>query len=134
LSVVVVSKTISPPPNYEGHAGLMTPGTHVTLLVSDPARTISALDNEKSKITTCIDDKRTNMAQPAEGDASAPAMLMLDVHPGGNSGTIELEQPQVPDPKASKILIRGELHVVCGDGENTETVKVPLNIIVGIGL
>jgi hypothetical protein len=134
LSVEVVSITVTKPPKDPAQTGLMTPGTHFTLLVSDPKRTISGLDSEKSKITACVDDKRTNLAQPPEGEAAAPGMLMLEVQPGGTSGTIELAQPSVPDPKATRILIRGELYVICGEGDAAETVKVPLNIVLGLGL
>jgi hypothetical protein len=61
-------------------------------------------------------------------------MLMLEIHPDGKSGTIELDQPRVPNSKATKILIRGELHVICGQGDAAETVKVPLDIVFGLGL
>jgi hypothetical protein len=134
VSVELVSMTVTKPPKNDAQAGLLTPGTHFTLLLSDPARTITGLDSEKSKITACIDDRKTNLAKPAEGEDAAPGMLMLEVQPGGNSGTIELAQPQVPDPKATKILIRGELFVICGEGDAAETVKVPVNIIFGLGL
>jgi hypothetical protein len=133
MSVEVVSLTVTKPPQDELQGSLLRPGTHFTLLVSDPARTLVGLDSEKSKITMCIDDKRTNLAESPEGPAG-PGMLMLDVQPGGNSGTIELDLPQVPAPTATRMLIRGELHVNCGDGASAETVKVPLNIIVGVGL
>jgi hypothetical protein len=135
ISVEAVSLTITKHSQNEA-AQFSPPGMHITLLVSDPTRTITGLDSEKSKITECIDDKRTDLTKPASGDATgfSPGALMLDVAPNGNSGTIELHEPQIPVPAATRIRIRGELHVICGDGEKSETVKVPLEIILGIGL
>lgn len=137
ISVEVVSLTVTRPSKFAGDgAAFITPGTHITLLVSDPSRTIVGLDSEKSKITECIDDRSTNLTQPS-GDGSADdeaTVLMLEAAPDGKSGTIELSQPQAPNPKATRIRIRGELHLTCGAGENTESVRVPLNVIIGIGL
>ena len=138
VSVEVVSLTVTKPPKNEAEgAAFQTPGTKITLLVSAPGRMITALDAEKSKITECIDDKRTNLAKPVgenlTGDAPV-AGLTLNVAADGNSGTLELDQPRIPNAQATRIRIRGELHLVCGDGEKTQTVKVPVNLILGLGL
>lgn len=136
-SVEVVSLTVTKPPKNEAEgAAFQTPGTHITLLVSAPGRTITSLDAEKSKITECIDDKSTNLAKPMGENLTgdAPAGLTLNIAPDGSSGTIELNQPRIPKAAATRIRIRGELHLVCGDGEKTQTVKVPVNIVLGVGL
>jgi hypothetical protein len=136
-SVEVVSLTVTRPPKDEASgAAFQAPGTHITLLVSAPGRTITALDTEKSKITECIDDKRTNLTKPVGENltANGPSELTLNIGPDGHSGTIELHQPRIPNAAATRIRIRGELHLVCGDGEKTQTVKVPVNVILGVGL
>jgi hypothetical protein len=137
VSVEVVSLTVTKPPKNEAEgAAFQTPGTHITLLVSAPGRMVTSLDAEKSKITECIDDKSTNLAKPMGENLTgdAPAGLTLNIAPDGSSGTIELNQPRIPKAAATRIRIRGELHLVCGDGEKTQTVKVPVNIVLGVGL
>jgi len=138
MTVEALSLTVTKPQKKlpEGTQQAIPPGTKITLLVTDPKRTISGLDPEKSKIVECIDDKRTNLVRPSTkaDPAAPPTTLSLVPGPDGKSGTVEIVEPQVPDAKATRIRIRGELHVTCTSGDQTETVKVPISSILGIGL
>ncbi len=129
VTVEVVSLSLVKPSAAQSadSSGLLTPGTHIRLVLSDPDRTFVSLDPEKSKIASCTDDKGTDLA------ADASQELTLEVAPDGKSAILDLHQLQIPAAQANKIRLKGELHVVCGLG-NAETVKVPLNLNIGLGL
>ncbi len=129
MKAEVVSLSIVKPSSVQ-LADDVGPGTHLRLVITDPARNVVGLDPAQSKIVSCKDDKGTNLA----GDSAGAAELTLEVAPDGKSGVIDLHQPQVPGAKATKIQLKGELYVVCGIGEGAETIKLPLNLVVGLGL
>jgi hypothetical protein len=60
--------------------------------------------------------------------------MLLEPAPEGNSGSIVLDFPRPPTPKATRIRLKGELHLVCGTEESPETVVVPLALIISLGL
>ncbi len=100
------------------------------LVITDPVRSVVGLEPEQSKIASCKDDKGTDLA----GEAAAATPLVLQVAGDGKSGVIDLHEPEVPGAKATKIQLKGELHVVCGIGDDAETIKLPLNLTIGLGL
>jgi hypothetical protein len=146
VSVELVSLTLTKP--SAASAGLV-PGTHATLLVSSPSKTLLRVDAEKTKIV-CADDRATNLSKPSpdtkpsteESKASTEESkaakeesgLTLDVAPDGKTGTIVFNFPRAPSPKATRIRLKGELHLVCGSDQAPEPVTVPLTIIVSLGL
>ena len=140
FNVEIVSLTITKPPknvpqeNGGGVTGLV-PGTHATLLVSSRSKTLLWVDAEKTKIA-CADDQATNLSKPLSGsETAAPdGGLTLQVAPDGKSGTIVFDFPLPPAAKATRIRLKGDLHLVCGSEENPETVKLPVTLIVSVGL
>lgn len=140
FDVEVVSLTVTKPPKNaaEGNGGAATglvPGTHATLLVTSPSKTLLRVDAEKTKVD-CADDQATNLSKPLPGgeETAADSGLTLEVTPDGKSGTIVFDFPQAPSAKATRIRLKGELHLVCGSDDNPETLMLPLSIIVGLGL
>lgn len=140
FNVEIVSLTITKTPknvpqdNGGGATGLV-PGTHATLLVSSRSKTLLRVDAEKTKIA-CADDRATNLSEPLPGSEAAVSdgALTLHVAPDGKSGTIVFDFPQPPTAKATRIRLKGELHLVCGSEENPETVTLPVTLIVSVGL
>jgi len=121
-----------PVANQSGEeAGLFTPGTHVRLLVSDAERSIVSLDEEKSKVASFTDNKNTNLLGES---ATATAPFFFEVLPDGKSGLVTIHVPQVPAEKSVRLAVKGELHVVCGLGDDAETVRLPLNLEITLGL
>ncbi len=126
---LAVAKPIA---NQSGEeAGLFSPGTHLRLLVSDPERNIVSLDAEKSKIATFTDNKNTNLLGE---NATVATPLTFEALPDGKSGLVSVHVPQAPAEKSVRLIVKGELHLVCGLGESAETVRVPLNLEITLGL
>jgi hypothetical protein len=132
VSVELVSLTVTKP--SAASAGLV-PGTHATLLVSSPSKPLVKLDAEKTKVV-CADDRATNLSKPSPDSEAATEKggLSLDLAPDGKSGTIVFDFPRAPTPKATRIRLKGELHLVCGTAEAPEPVTVPVVLIVSLGL
>jgi len=137
VSLEVVSFTITrstkPQPGSAGARGgresgmIMfgpgAPGTHVRLLLSSPGKKIIGLDEAHSKIASCTDDKGTDLTKAAEKQKSPFAgKPMLRIDEGGESASMELDQPQIPAAGAAKIELKGELQVQFGEGEKSEDV------------
>ncbi len=132
VSVSTARLTVTKPSG--ANAGLV-PGTHVTLFVSSPSKTLLRVDAEKTKIV-CADDRANNLSKPLPGSEASTdeGPLTLDVAPDGKSGTIVFDFPRAPTNKATRIRLKGELHLVCGSNEDPEPVSVPLALIVSLGL
>ncbi len=126
---VAVAKPVA---NQSGEeAGLFAPGTHVRLLVSDAERSIVSLDEGKSKVASFTDNKNTNLL--GEG-AMSTVPFSFEALPDGKSGLVTIHVPQVPAEKSVRLAVKGELHVVCGLGDDAETVRLPLNLEITLGL
>jgi hypothetical protein len=98
------------------------PGTRIVLRLPDSGQNIIGIDSQLSKITSCIDDKKTDLTQGSTSQPT-PALggpLAYTAGPTGQGGMIIVSQPQIPAAGASKIRLVGELHVICGDGEKTD--------------
>ncbi len=132
FEVEAVSLTVTKP---SGASAGLVPGTHVTLFVSSVSKTLLRVDAEKTKIV-CADDRANNLSKPLPGSEASTdeGPLTLDVAPDGKSGTIVIDFPRAPTTKATRIRLKGELHLVCGSDEDPELVTVPLALIVSLGL
>jgi hypothetical protein len=111
----------------------LVPGTHATFLVSSPAKKLLRLDAEKSKIE-CADDRAALLNTPASGSEAPAGGMTLELAPDGQTGTLVLDFPRPPTPKATRIRLKGELHLVCGSDEAPAPVVVPLEVILSLGL
>ena len=74
------------------------------------------------------------LSKPAPGSEGPEEGMFLELASDGHSGTIVLDFPRPPTPKATRIRLKGELHLVCGSDESPEAVVVPLTLIVSVGL
>ena len=126
---LAVAKPIAHQPGDE--AGQFSPGTHLRLLVSDPERNIVSLDAEKSKIASFTDNKNTNLLGE---NATVATPLTFEPLPDGKSGVVSVHVPEAPAEKSVRLIVKGELHLVCGLGEAAETVRLPLNLEITLGL
>ena len=130
VKVEVVGISVSKPvTNLPPEASLISPGTHVMLMVSDPQLSIVGVDAEKSKITSFTDNKGTDLS---EGDAQPMEFIAA---PDGKSGIVHLHQAKVPTAKSVRVVIKGQLHLMRGGlDKDAQTVAVPLNLELTLGL
>jgi hypothetical protein len=106
-------------------------GTHLYLLVSNPALNLTGIDVEKSKIVSCTDNKNTDLTDGQGGSGTIEFQPLLD----GKSGLVHLHQPKCPASKSVRLALKGELHLTIGAaGDGAQTVRVPLNLDVNLGL
>ena len=105
-------------------------GTHLYLLVSNPATNLTGIDAEKSKIASCTDNKNTDLTD-GQGSGTIEFQPLLD----GKSGLVHLHQPKCPAAKSVRLALKGELHLTTGTaGDGSQTIRVPLNLDVNLGL
>ena len=121
LSINKPQKATAGPGGMAMSFGPFASGTHIRLVLSDPERQIVGVD-DASKVTACTDDQGTDLLKATGKPGPLFNKMMLQPGADGKSGTIDLDQPQVPAKEATKITLEGELLVVCGVGEKSEDV------------
>ncbi|REK17290.1 MAG: hypothetical protein DWQ37_06710 [Planctomycetota bacterium] len=96
------------------------PGTQISLMIGDGARTIIGLDEEQSKITFCRDDKGTDLQKGSSGGPAGFGELRFQTSDPSQAAVVEIIEPSIPTANATRIGISGELHLICGEGEATQ--------------
>ncbi len=124
---LAIVKPVAQQSSEEG--GLFSPGTHVRLMFSDPELSIVSLDAEKSKIASFTDNKNTDLL---EGGATEP--FSFEASSDGKGGLVTIHVPNLPAQKSVRLALKGEVHLVCGLGADADTVRVPLNLELTLGL
>jgi hypothetical protein len=105
-------------------------GTHLYLVVSNPELNLTGLDADKSKIASCTDNKNTDLT----GDQGTGS-IEFQALPDGKSALVHVHQPKCPAAKSVRLAVKGELHLTTGlAGDAAQTVRVPLNLDVNLGL
>lgn len=105
------------------------PGTHIRLLIQDSPLEIVGLDTKASKITSFTDDRKTNLAaQRPSGAARVAPIRFRATGEASKHAIVEIFQPGAPVPGATKVLLKGQLVLRCGEGEKSvEQKDVPLD-------
>lgn len=116
---------VKPLANLPAEVAPLPPGTHVWLMVSSAEDPLAGVDAEKSKIASFTDNKGTDLI---EGDSPGEAFEFTPL-PDGKSGLVHLHRTQVPESKAVRATLKGQLHLQSGE----TTIPVPLNLEVTIG-
>src|SRR5262249_33646384 len=108
-------------------------GTIVTLLVTDPGKSIIGLDATASKLTSFKDDKQADLlkAKPKPRNQGMVFNLGPDDNlprkgengTDGHSCLIEVRGPALPTSGASKITLKGTLVFNCSAAEKTAELK-----------
>jgi hypothetical protein len=124
---LAVSKAVEKLP---ADASPLPAGTHLYLIVSNPELNLTGLDAEKSKIASCTDNKNTDLTGE-QGSGSIEFQALAD----GKSALVHVHQPKCPAAKSVRLAVKGELHLTTGvTGDDSQTVRVPLNLDVNLGL
>jgi hypothetical protein len=119
---------VKPVENLPADATPLPPGTHLWLMVSNPDQPLAGVDPEKSKIISFTDNKGTDLAEGAAAGSAFEFTPLAD----GKSGLVHVHRTQVPETKAVRASLKGQLHLQSGAGD--ETVAVPLNLEITLGL
>ncbi len=109
-----------------GDTDAFAPGMHLRVYVN-AGKDIYGIDTEKSKIASCLDNKKTDLLEGGE------ATFSFEPSEDGQGGVISIHLSQAPAAKSVRAMLKGEAHLQT-DPDGGETLRVPLNFELLVGI